>query len=162
MEYLQLTKFLQVDRIFLDLDAPASHEMTVRELAYRIRDIPEIADFDQYISDVCEKENLRSSGVGFGVAFTYARSNGVDDVFVAFARLKHGVDFSAFDREPVRLVFLMGVPREQVHMQLVLLATLARVMSREPLRQALLDASRPCDVIHLLDSQEPIRRGNPA
>ena len=55
--------------------------------------------------------------------------------------LDEGVDFDAFDREPVRILFVLLVPTEEVDEHLQVLATLASLFDQAAYREALLQAN---------------------
>jgi PTS system nitrogen regulatory IIA component len=59
---------------------------------------------------------------------------------LAFARLPRPVDFDAPDGEGARLVFLLLMSPRQYQEQLQLLSAMARLMTREEVRAALLRA----------------------
>jgi mannitol/fructose-specific phosphotransferase system IIA component (Ntr-type) len=88
------------------------------------------------------------------VAFPHAKSDAVERVVFAFGRTVAGVDFQALDSKPVRLIFVIGAPREAEpsRVYLNLMARLSFLMKDEGNREALLTALSPSDVLAVLDS----------
>jgi mannitol/fructose-specific phosphotransferase system IIA component (Ntr-type) len=89
-----------------------------------------------------------------GIALPHARSEYVDSFVIAIGRVKDGVNFGSLDGEPVRLVFLMGTPKEKVQSYLKLLAHLTRLLKRESVRSLLFEAETPEEIIEIFKKEE--------
>jgi mannitol/fructose-specific phosphotransferase system IIA component (Ntr-type) len=78
--------------------------------------IAEVAarNFGVEASDVLAKllarEQLGSTGVGYGVAVPHARMRGLDRMRGVFLRLEAPVEFGAVDDQPVDLIFALLAP----------------------------------------------------
>ncbi len=83
------------------------------------------AIFNKLIS----REKLGSTGLGKGVALPHARVEGSDTATAAFIKLPEGIDFDAFDRQPVDLLFALVVPEHFTDEHLQILARLAEMFS---------------------------------
>jgi PTS system nitrogen regulatory IIA component len=77
-------------------------------------------------SALLKREELGSTGVGNGVAIPHVRLEQVKKPFAIMARLKHPIDFDAIDGQPVDLVCLLLLSKENEQAQLNVLATVAR------------------------------------
>ncbi|MFP4648431.1 MAG: PTS sugar transporter subunit IIA [Halorhodospira sp.] len=75
------------------------------------------------------REQLGSTGLGHGVALPHARINGIERPIGALLRLEEGIDFQAFDKAPVDLLFALVVPEHFTDEHLQILATLAEMFS---------------------------------
>ena len=73
---------------------------------------------------------------------------------IAIGRIDKGVDFNSLDGEPVKLVFLMATPKEEVQNYLKILAHLTRLLKKESLRNSLLEAKTPGEVIEAFKREE--------
>ncbi len=95
---------------------------------------PEVAD------RLTAREKLGSTGLGHGVALPHARVEGIEHAIGAMIRIHEGIDFEAFDRAPVDLLFALVVPEHFTDEHLQILAALAEMFSDanlcERLRQA--------------------------
>jgi PTS system nitrogen regulatory IIA component len=83
-----------------------------------------------------KREELGSTGVGNGVALPHVRLAQVKKPFGIVARLKEPIDFDSIDGEPVDLVCLLLLSKENEQAQLNTLAAVARrLRSPEVLEQ---------------------------
>lgn len=92
------------------------------------------------------RERLGSTGIGRGVALPHARMEGSKQALGALLKLPQGVDFDAFDRQPVDLLFALAVPEHFTDEHLKILAELAKMFSNETL----------CERLRQADSSEAI------
>lgn len=146
---MTVSDYLRGDRILLDLAATTRAD-AVAELAEVVSDADEITDFEEYLSDVWERERLTTTGIGHGIALPHARSDAVDKLFLALGRSQQGIDFGSIDGQSVQLVFLMGAPSASPAMYLRLVAQLSLVLRHASFRQELLNAAPAEDVRRLL------------
>jgi len=97
----------------------------LHDLAHRAALLLKIDD-DTVSSALLKREELGSTGVGNGVAIPHVRLEQVKKPFAIMARLKHPIDFDAIDGQPVDLVCLLLLSKENEQAQLNVLATVAR------------------------------------
>lgn len=143
------------DRRYMNLDLDAGDKQQALEgMVDLLAASPKVTDRATFLQDVLAREELVTTGVGYGVAFPHAKSEAVKDVTFAFARTREDVDFGALDGAPVRLIFLIGAPKEQEpsRVYLNLMARLSFLMKDEGNRAALLEAGSAADVMRIFDS----------
>ena len=97
----------------------------LHDLAHRAALLLKIDD-DTVSSALLKREELGSTGVGNGVAIPHVRLEQVKKPFAIMARLKHPIDFDAIDGQPVDLVCLLLLSKENEQAQLNALAAVAR------------------------------------
>lgn len=150
---MELSAFTSAKLIDLNL-AAADKDSVIASMADILSRSPHLGDRDLFLGDVLAREELVTTGVGHGVAFPHAKSDAVEAVVFAFARLTEGVDFGALDGRPVRLVFLIGAPKHQdpPRVYLNLMARLSFLMRIEGSRDLLLRTDSVEEVTRLLDS----------
>jgi mannitol/fructose-specific phosphotransferase system IIA component (Ntr-type) len=139
----------------VDLAVPAGEKSEViSSLVRLLASTRDITDGELLLRDVLAREELVTTGVGYGVAFPHAKSDAARKVVFAFGRTVSGVDFEALDSQPVRLIFVIGAPREAEpsRVYLNLMARLSFLMKDEGNRGALLAAECAEDVFRILDS----------
>jgi mannitol/fructose-specific phosphotransferase system IIA component (Ntr-type) len=128
-------------------------------LAELVNQIPDFADDpasrQTLLRALQEREELHSTGIGDGIAIPHAR-NGlvglVDDAIVVFGRHAAGIPFGSIDSQPARLFFLLVAPTVTRH--LAILARLTLLLRDPALRQKLLAADRPEQVIAAIREAE--------
>ena len=111
-----------------------------------------ISDRDMLLTDIRERENLVTTGVGYGVAFPHAKTRAVKGIVIAFGRSEAGIEFDAMDHKPVHLFFLIAAPEDAIGAHLNVMARLSYLMKSEENRAKLLEASSPGDVLALMDN----------
>ncbi len=89
------------------------------------------------------REQLGTTGIGYGVAIPHSRLPDLAAPIVALARHPQGVDFDAIDGEPVHLVVMLLVPDDAENKHLALLATLARLLQQASFRSFLMTCEDP-------------------
>ncbi len=78
------------------------------------------------------REQLGSTGIGRGVAVPHCQSLAVSRLWLAFGRLRTGIEYDAIDRRPVTSLFLIAAPpREVTNQYLAVLARIAQLV-KEP------------------------------
>ena len=104
-----------------------------------------------------EREQLHSTGIGDGIALPHARNalvGLVDHSIIVFGRHAKGIPYEAIDGIPARLFFLLIAPTVTQH--LAILARLSRLLRDPKLRQGLLAAQKPEQVLALLRAAESV------
>ena len=102
-----------------------------------------------------EREQLHSTGIGDGIALPHSRNalvGLVDQPIIVFGRHATGIPYDALDRVPARMFFLVVAPTVTQH--LAVLARLTRLLRDPKLRQSLLRAEQPTQVIALIREAE--------
>lgn len=150
---MKLSSFTSRKLIDLNL-AAGDKDSVISSMVEILARSPNLTKGEVFLQDVLAREELVTTGVGYGVAFPHAKSEAVKSVVFAFGRTVDGVDFGALDGKPVRLVFLIGAPRHQEpsRVYLNLMARLSFLMKDERNRQLLLSTESVEEVTRLLDS----------
>jgi mannitol/fructose-specific phosphotransferase system IIA component (Ntr-type) len=102
-----------------------------------------------------DRERLSSTALGRGIAVPHTRNNiaaAAGRAVIVFGRHDHGVDFGARDQMPVHLFFLVLAPDINSHLQT--LSRLTRLLRDGALREALMAAVSPEDVIGAIREAE--------
>lgn len=105
-----------------------------------------------------EREELGSTGIGFGVAIPHARLKDLQSTRAAFVKTRDAVDFNAPDETSVDLIFALLVPEGSNEDYLRLLANLARFFSEAENRELLRNAASAEEVINIIGRSEARRQ----
>src|SRR5690606_33459786 len=106
---MKLSKFCEEQLISFDLQASAKSDV-IEELVEMAAKSKLVKDKNLLLKDIITRENLVTTGVGYGVAFPHAKTKATKGIVIAFGRSDAGVDFEAMDRQPVHLFFLIAAP----------------------------------------------------
>jgi nitrogen PTS system EIIA component len=131
-------RICQIVDTVIDFSAPSKTAL-LQDLARRAAPVVNV-DAHFLFNALLQREELGSTGVGNGVALPHVRLEQVKNPFAIMVRLKHPIDFDAVDGQPVDLVCLVLLSKENESAQLNALAGIARRLRRpellEELRQA--------------------------
>jgi mannitol/fructose-specific phosphotransferase system IIA component (Ntr-type) len=150
-----LSELISPARVILNLRSN-DRETVLGEL---VAQIPELADQPEakqtLLRALHEREQLHSTGIGDGIALPHARNalvGLVDQPLIVFGRHPTGIPYEAIDAIPARLFFLLIAPNVTQH--LAILARLTRLLRDPELRQNLLTARTPEQIIKLIRDTE--------
>lgn len=133
-----LTELLTPDRVVVPLAARDKAgiiaELT-RHLVARSG-----GEYAQVLEAIEERENVLSTGIGFGVAIPHARSSAVRELSVVCGVSPVPVPYDSIDGDPVRLFFLIVGPEATAGQHVKILSRIARLVRKENLRQQLCQA----------------------
>lgn len=152
---IKLNELLSPGRIKLDLESH-DRESVLRELVDQIPELAQQPEARQtLLRALQERERLYSTGIGDGIALPHSRNALVGLVgtpLIVFGRHATGISYGAPDALPARLFFLVVAPTVTQH--LAVLARLIRLLRDPKLRQSLLSADMPEQVIKLAREAE--------
>ena len=86
-----------------------------------------IENSNEFYEQILEREKVGSTGIGMGIALPHARSLGVKDVVLSIALLEYPVDFNSIDGELIKIIALVGAPKDKSKEYLGLLSNLSKV-----------------------------------
>jgi len=108
------------------IDLSLRHKRALlRDLAHRAAVVLNVED-DIVFSALLKREELGSTGVGNGVAIPHVRLEQVRNPFGIMVRLKDPINFVSIDGQPIDLVCLLLLSKENESAQLNALAGIAR------------------------------------
>lgn len=143
-----LNELLDSKQVALDLRATTEGE-AILEIADVLRAHGKVERYYEFCDAVMEREGRSSTNTGEGVAFPHARTDLVEKMVLGIGRSLKGVRFGE-SKEPVRLIFLLGVPKRMVNDYLVCVGALARIVKEGATWEALLQAKTGAEVVEQL------------
>lgn len=126
----------------------------IKELTSPLLEKGAITDEKEFLKDILKRENLESTGIGFGVAIPHARTKAVKELVLAFGRSVEGIDFSSIDGKPSYLVFLIAAPEGKKSEYILTLAKLSKILRREDIRRKLRGAKDIEEVAEIIEKAE--------
>ncbi len=111
-------------------------------------------DRQEAFDSLFEREALLSTGIGEGIAIPHARIKSCTKISVAFGLLKKDIDFSTLDNKPVRIIFLIFFPKDEVSLQIRFLARVSRLLKQTSLHNDLFKCNNQEDVIKTIKQYE--------
>jgi nitrogen PTS system EIIA component len=138
------------ENVLLDIDAKSVDE-AVKQVTESLRGDNRISNWQEFIRNLRAREVIGKTYLGFGIALPHIRTSSVNNMVMAVGRTAQPL----YDDEvPIRFVVLVGIPRTMDSEYLRLLGNLMRVFRDEQLRNKLLDAQNPAEVIQIFERGE--------
>ncbi|MDD4870002.1 MAG: PTS sugar transporter subunit IIA [Kiritimatiellae bacterium] len=109
-----------------------------------------LPDKNAALNAVLEREKKMSTGMQCGVAIPHGKTDTIDDLLVAFAMKKEGIEFGSLDGQP-STIFVMTISssnRTGPHIQY--LAEISKVLNVPSVRERLLVAQTVDEVVTIL------------
>jgi fructose-specific phosphotransferase system IIA component len=149
----KIAPLLSVDHVNLELRS-TNKSGALREVASLLSAGGCVSDFESFFKEILERERVSNTALGHDVAIPHARTDQCTQILVAVGRSAEGIDFEAKDGQPVRLIFLIGTPKQMVTDYLRVVGNLARLLRQDDLRQRLLEAPNPATFIQIIAAAE--------
>jgi mannitol/fructose-specific phosphotransferase system IIA component (Ntr-type) len=138
---VRLSDLLDHSRINLDLRS-TEHAAAIQEVAQLLESHPAVTDYAGFYRELLARDRLDTTYLGHGVALPHSRTVHVTQNVVAVGRSAPGIAYEV-NQPPVRLLFVLGTPRDQPADYLQLVSALCRLIKDEANRAALLGAPTP-------------------
>ena len=112
----------------------------------------------EVLDAIATRERSQPTGLGSGVAVPHGLVDVAPDIIAAMGIAPPGegggIDFSAVDGQPARIIFLMIVPHNRLQAHVRTLAGVARLLNDHGFRDRLLAARSPSAIMEVIVAQE--------
>jgi len=106
------SSLLTPERIIILTDADKKTVLT--KLVDLLATSPLVRNRDELLNGIFAREELMSTGIGFGVGVPHVRIDSVSDLVMAVAVCKHPItDYSSLDNQPVHIVCMLAARSDQ-------------------------------------------------
>jgi PTS system fructose-specific IIA component len=146
--FMRLTDYLQPEYIEIGIHAHSKEELLNRMIEIAARN-PNVHDKEKVRDAIFEREGIMSTGIGHGCAVPHGKSDGVDDIVLAFGVTAQPVEYESLDNNPVRFVLLMVRRESDTKLRLVLLSRASKVLNTATARDAFLQAKTPQEIMEI-------------
>lgn len=126
----------------------------INELIDLADEVGMLSDKNDFKNAIMARERRQSTGLEEGVAVPHALSDSVKGVFACLGISKNGIDFQSLDGKPARLIFLIGAPPGMNTQYLSVLSKVARIFIKRDMRNKVLNASSPEEVMRIIEEEE--------
>jgi len=127
----------------------------IMELVALAAKSPAVEDAEKLQEAIFEREGIMTTGIGLEIAIPHAKIPSVKEFVVAVGTAKDGLDFDAYDGQPVKIVVLIAGPSQDQQRYLQILARITLGLKSESVRTAVLAAATPEEVIEVLVEVRP-------
>jgi nitrogen PTS system EIIA component len=151
---MKLVELVRPARVAANLRSTAKLDV-IEELAGLLaRDDGQAIAANDYRRVLVERERLRSTGVGAGVAIPHGKVPGLDHLALAVGLSRTGVDFDSADGKPVYIFMALAAPPSSTGDHLRALARVARLCNDAGFRERLLACETDAAAYELLIAED--------
>jgi len=150
---MKLSKFCSEDLITFELKSTDKNSV-LQELVDLAAKSNLVKDAEELVKDIQEREELVTTGVGYGVAFPHAKTKATKGIVIGFGRSNAGIDFDAMDHKLVHLFFLIAAPEDAIGAHLNVMARLSYIMKSEENREKMMKVTSPGELLQIIDTVE--------
>ncbi|MEM1355706.1 MAG: PTS sugar transporter subunit IIA [Planctomycetota bacterium] len=119
----------------------------------------EIPDADQLKQAVWQRETIRTTGIGHGIAVPHGKTEGLTQLNMAIGLTQEPLEFGAIDGKPVELIILLASPIDQTGPHVQALAKISRLLIDDTFRDAIKQAESPEKLYMMLVEHEAATAG---
>ena len=108
-------------------------------------------DAGPVLASLQERESLGTTGMMDGFAIPHAKDASIKEAKVLILKLTSGIDWQSMDGQAIDFIFCLMIPDSQAATtHLKVLSQLARLLMRQPVKQALKEAQSPQAILQIL------------
>ena len=139
----------------ISLDVPdKSKPEILRYMAKLAAHSGKIESVDLLVESLQVREEIKTTGIGLGVAIPHGTAEGVDGLVLALGISKKGIEFDSLDEKPVHLIFLLAGELQLQTSFLSILSKISRLFRDQSFRQDVIAASDAQEILALIQSKE--------
>lgn len=153
---MKITELLTEATVTMTVSGSGKTE-AIGELAKLLDGAGKLADFQRFMEAVLRREDQGTTGIGDGIAIPHAKSSAVKEAAIAFGKSEKGVDFASLDGKPVHLIFMIAAPEGADNQHLEALSRLSELLMKKEVREGLMKASSPDEVLEVIGRYEEER-----
>lgn len=159
----KITDFMKPEWIIPELTA-IDKESVLSEIAMVLsQSVPSLDEAD-LLAKLIERERKASTGADLGVAIPHATVDSAQQMMVVFGKSSKGIPFNALDSEDSKLFFAIispsrSKPSDVSYLQLI--SFVCRLMRSAHLRQRLIAARTPEEILNHLRNEENQKLSQP-
>ena len=134
--------------------ANVTKKEVVNELADLLASVHGISDVEGLKTAIWQRENARSTGIGYGIAIPHGKVAGLGNLRMAIGIASQPIDYGSLDKKPVEIIILLVSSAEQTAAHIQALAKISRMLTDETLRASLKTASSAEALLALIEKYE--------
>lgn len=139
-------RLLSPEVIRLRMPARDKHDL-LDKMVNLLEGVDGVRDLEIVRKAIHQRELDVSTGVGFGLGLPHARTDAVTRTLASFATTEAPIPYDSIDDEPVQIVLLIVGPTRAASEHLKLLSQVSRLMNSSDVREALLNATEPEEIL---------------
>jgi nitrogen PTS system EIIA component len=150
---VNIESILAPDRTRCNIVA-SSRKKALEEIATHLAATLEGIDAEEIFTRLVNREKIGTTAIGEGIAIPHCRLDGCNSITGGLFTVQEPIDFHALDKTPVKVLFVLLVPVDEVKEHLEVLAMLAQRFESQDYRNSLITA-RQNDDLYRMATIEP-------
>jgi len=150
---MKISEILNKDLLIPNLES-TNKKGVLEELAGVLVAQDKLADLDQVVEVLLDREKLGSTGIGDGIAIPHGKIRDLKSVVASFGRSRDGVDFESIDQKPAHLFFLLVAPENSAGIHLKALARISRLLKDPTFRKRLMETETKEDLFRIISEED--------
>ena len=122
----------------------------IEELAQVFSNSGVCKDVKVLISALHEREEIMSTGIGWGMAIPHAKLDSINEMAFAIGISKKGIEFDSLDGNPVHLIILVAAGEDQHKDYLRLLSNILAILKNEKAKDKIIGAATPEELMNIM------------
>jgi len=110
-------------------------------------------DLQDLVRSLKEREEIMSTGIGFGIAIPHAKIETVSEMAFAIGISRKGINFDSMDGRPVHLVILVAAGEKQHKEYLRLLSNIMAVLKKDSVKDTIINSDSAGDIVKILATE---------
>ncbi|MCZ6680486.1 MAG: PTS sugar transporter subunit IIA [Candidatus Poribacteria bacterium] len=155
---MRLSEALSISRIQINPLSADKNDL-IDELIDLSFETGGIQNRDEFRRSVFEREALQSTGLANGLAIPHAKISHAKKLMVCLGVCQSGIDFDALDHRPTYFIFLIAIPEHRNSRYLRLLSQITRIFGQSHIRERVLAAESPDDILQIIRDAEHSAEG---
>ncbi len=146
---IDLGKYINCGLIFPDLKCRDKDDLIDQLVEKILKVMPEFTG-EELSRLIHEREKQTSTAIGEELAFPHCRINTIDEILIAVAVCREGINYDAPDKKSVKFIFMVIGPESKSNEYLSILAHIAKSMFNPKLRKQLLGCKSSAKILECL------------
>jgi mannitol/fructose-specific phosphotransferase system IIA component (Ntr-type) len=126
----------------------------ITELVDLLATNKDVTSAQQVIAAVLEREGMRTTGIGTGLAIPHGKCTGTEHLSMAIGKPATPIEFQSIDGRPVSVVWLLTSPPDKTGPHINALARISRLWTIDKFRQAMVAAKTAKEIFDIIVQQE--------
>ena len=146
---MNLAEIIHLEHIRVPLQSTTKQDC-IAELVDLLAAGGRVLDRNGFLQAVMDREKLRTTGIGKGLAIPHGKSKHCTGLVMAVGKPAAPIPFDAIDQKPVWIIALLGTPPELGGLHIQALAKLTRISIIEKNRLAFQTADSAAALYHAM------------
>ncbi len=148
-----MLKYLNNKLIVLEDNYISKNDILVKLIDLIDKNTNLLLEKELFLEKIMEREEIGTTGIGKGIAVPHARCEELKDIVMALAVVKVPIDFNTPDEDKVKVILLVGAPKDKNNEYLDLLASISKSFRNKEFRDSVTTVSNEEELLEVLAGQ---------